>query len=378
MKVPFFRPDIPNESIEEVKKTIESGWLTRGEKTQQFEAKFVKYVNSRFALGVNSGTSALHASLVALQIKPKDEVITTAMTWPATVNAIEYVGATPVFADIDKESLNIRIDDVKAKVTKRTKAVIPVDLYGNPCGIQAIIDFAEEKELFVVEDAAHAIEAKENGKKVGNRATLTCFSFYANKNLTTGEGGMITTQDEDIYKKIKMLCSSGISLDAWSKHTLDLSSRRVTVFPGFKYNMFDLQAALGLHQIPLIESRWRKRDEKYSIYRDLLSEIREIELIKHDLPPNSKHGHYLLAISLNLDIIKASQLDIIQELVKRDISTGIHYYPVHLHPYYRKYPADLPITDHYSERMVSLPFFPSIHEEEIHYVVGSLKEIVSG
>jgi dTDP-4-amino-4,6-dideoxygalactose transaminase len=251
-----------------------------------------------------------------------------------------------------------------------------VDLYGNPSGIQALIELAGEQSIFVVEDAAHAIEAIEDGNKIGNRANITCFSLYANKNLTTGEGGMITTESEKIFDKLRLYCGSGISLDAWSKHSHKLSSRRVAIVPGFKYNMFDVQAALGIHQLPLLEQNWTFRHEKYALYEDLLDDIPNISLIKHDVSPNSKHAHHLVVIALELEKLNFTQLEFISLLKKKGISTGIHYYPIHLHPFYSKYNAKLPITEFFAERLVSLPFFPNIHENEIEYVVRTIKSIV--
>lgn len=374
MKVEFFKPNIPNESIKEVIKTIESGWLTRGERTTAFEEKFRDYLGAKYCLAVNSGTSALHLSLLGLGIKAGDEVITTSMTWPATANVIEYVGAKTVFADIDKKTLNLDLNDIKKKVNSKTKAIIPVDLYGNPEGIQEIIEFAKSNNLYVVEDAAHAIEAIENNIKVGVRSTTTCFSFYANKNITTGEGGLVSTNDEELFLKMKTLSSSGISLDAWSKHSMELSKRRVTVDLGYKYNMFDLQAALGLHQLPLIEENWQKRHKKYQLYKEVLNNINGISLISHEVGKDSKHGHYILVISIDKNKTKQTNLTLAEKLKNENIATGIHYYPVHLHPYYKnKYSTSLNLTEQFSENLLSLPFYPDISEEEINYVAESLK-----
>src|SRR6058998_3483475 len=336
--IPLNVPTIGQEEIDEVMKTLESGWLTTGPKTAQFEREFQDYVQAPYALAVNSATSAMHLALAALDIGPGDEVITTPLTFCATVNTILQVGATPVLADVGKDG-NIDPLSISEKVTDRTRAIMPVHLGGLPCDMDSIWRLARVNGLYVIEDAAHAVGTRYKGQPIGAghpetgyRSDAVCFSFYATKNLTTGEGGMVVTHDEKLFNRMKILCLHGISKDAWNRYAEHGNWYYEVVACGFKYNLSDLQSAIGIHQLAKQEEFINIRTRYAHLYNEAFASLPEIEI-----PPDStesRHAWHLYCLRLNVGMLGIDRGQFIRELHHRNIGSSVHFIPIPLHPYY--------------------------------------------
>lgn len=376
----FGAPVIGREEIDEVTKTLRSGWIGTGPKVQRFENEFKKFIGAKYAVATNSCTAALHLSLIANGIKEGDEVIVTPMTFGATVNVIEHVRAKPVFADIEMDSYNLDPKEIRKKISRRTKAIIPVHLFGLPCKMDEINEIAEENNLKVIEDAAHALGSEFKGRRVGSLGNCTCFSFYPTKNITTIEGGMITTSDAGIADKTRVLRLHGQSLGAWQRYLSKHGGETYEIiYPGFKYNMPDVSAALGLHQLKKLGGFLRTRERYAKIYDEGLKDLNELIL-----PPkgdhNFKHSWHLYAVLIKPELLKIGRDEMIKALLKENIGTGIHYRAVHLHSYYReKYGykiGDYPSAEFVSERTFSLPLSPKMSEEDVYDVVTAVKRIV--
>jgi dTDP-4-amino-4,6-dideoxygalactose transaminase len=382
--IPFSVPAIGQEEIDEVVDTLKSGWLTTGPKTAQFQCEFQKYVQASYALCVNSATAGLHLALAALDIGPGDEVITTPLTFCSTVNTILQVGATPVLADVGDDG-NINPLSIAERLTQRTRAIIPVHLGGLPCDMDCIWRLARENQLHVIEDAAHAVGAHYKGRPIGSghmaewRSDVVCFSFYATKNLTTGEGGMVVTEDEKLYEKMKILCLHGISKDAWNRYAEHGKWYYEVVACGFKYNLSDVQSAIGIHQLRKIEKFTARRTTIAERYNDAFARVPEIEI-----PPagsNSRHAWHLYALRLNLDHLSIDRAEFISQLQERNIGASVHFIPIPLHPYFAPFahlPANrCPNTLRLYPRLVSLPLYPTMTDEEVDYVIDSVQDIVT-
>jgi dTDP-4-amino-4,6-dideoxygalactose transaminase len=382
--IPFNMPTIGKEEIEEVVKTLSSGWLTTGPKTAQFEREFQEYVDAPYALAVNSATSAMHLALAALGIGPGDEVITTPLTFCATVNTILQVGATPVLADVGSDG-NIDPLSISERVTPRTRAIMPVHLGGLPCDMHSIWRIAREKGLHVIEDAAHAVGTHHRGRPIGAgdpgrwyRSDAVCYSFYATKNLTTGEGGMVVTHDEELFNKMKVLCLHGISKDAWNRYAEDGNWYYEVVASGFKYNLSDILSAIGIHQLRKQEVFIEKRADYARYYNEAFANLPEVEV-----PPDSavdRHSWHLYSLRLNLDMLDIDRAQFIRELRRRQIGASVHFIPIPLHPVYRSF-AQLPRNHcpralELYRRLVSLPLYPVMTEAQLDHVVTAVKEIV--
>jgi len=369
----FGSPQILNPEIREIIDSLKSGWIGLGPKTQKFEEEFKKYIGSKYAIATNSCTAALHLSLLALEIGEGDEVITTPMTFGATANVILHVGAIPVFVDIDRETLNINPKKIEEKINEKTRAIIPVHLYGRPCEMNKIMEF---KGLAVIEDAAHAIEAVYKGKKIGTIGDTTCFSFYVTKNLTTAEGGVITTNNRELAKRLKIMRLHGQSKSAWKRKAIEDYE---IVYPGFKYNMTDLQASLGLHQLKRIEKNWKKRKKIWKQYNKAFSGL-PLETPKK-VSSSSKHAMHLYTPLLDLEELKVSRNKIREALYKEGIGTGIHYKSLHLHKFYRERfnfkPNDFPIAKFVSNRTISLPFSPKLTRKDVGDVIEAMQKVLS-
>ena len=375
--IPFAQPDISDDEINEVLDTLRSGWLTTGPKTKRFEEEFAQYVGAKHAIAVNSCTGGLHISLAAMGIGPGDEVITTPFTFISTVNVILHVGAKPVFVDI-KDDFNINEALIEDAITERTKAILPVHYSGQPAEMDTIMDIAHRYGLFVLEDAAHAVGAEYKGRKIGTIGHMTAFSFYATKNLTTGEGGMITTDDDGLADRARKYRLHGISKDAWKRYTSEGSWYYEVVLPGYKYNMTDIQASIGLHQLRKIDKFNQKRAQLSRLYTELLEDVEEIELpIVH---PEVKHVWHLYVIKLKLEKLKINRAQFIDELRKRGIMTSVHFIPVHLHPFYReKFGYEIgkyPKAESIYQRVISLPLHTKLSEQDVEYVAKTIKSIV--
>lgn len=377
--LPFDLPSIGAEEEEEVIDTLRSGWITMGPKVKRFEESFRDYVGAGNAAATNSCTAALHLCLAAMEIGPGDEVITTPVTFAATANVIIHQGATPVFADIEPDTLNIDPERIRDKVTDRTKAIVPVHMAGRPCRMEEIMKIADEIGIPVIEDAAHALGASYKGKKIGSISNFTCFSFYPTKNITAIEGGMVTSDDVAMMDKIRLLSLHGMDKDAWKRYSHGGTQHWEIVYPGYKYNMTDVQASVGIHQLEKLDSFLKIRERYVAIYNKSLAEQEEIELMQPF--KDGVSSNHLYIIKLNLDKLRIGRDMFMQALKAENIGTGIHFRSLHLHPYYRdtfKFrPEDFPVANNVSDRIISLPLYPKMYEEDLITVVKTVKKLVN-
>lgn len=373
----FGAPLIEQPEIDEVVDSLRSGWLGTGPKVARFEEMFREYTGADYALAVNSCTAGMHLALVAAGIGPGDEVITTPMTFVSTVNCILHAGATPVLVDCDRETGLIDPQRIEEAVTPRTRAILPVHLYGRPCDMDAILDIAGRHGLLVIEDAAHAIEAVYKGRKVGNIGHLTCFSFYVTKNVITGEGGMVATNHRELADKIKIYALHGMTKDAWKRYSDEGYKHYQVVFPGFKYNMMDLQAAIGLHQLPRVERWLKRRNEIWRRYNEAFAYL-PVGLPPLD-EPDTVHARHLYTLLIDRDRCGLSRGQFMQRLYERGIGTGVHFIGVHLHPYYQKrfayQPHNFPNATWISERTVSIPLSPKVSDTEVEKVISAVTTV---
>ncbi len=374
-EIPFFKPTIEQEEIDEVVETLKSGWIGQGPKCEKFEEEFRSYIGSKYAISLNSCTAGLQLSLMALGIGRGDEVITTSLTFCSTVNAIVHTGASPVLSDIDPAALNLDPEKIEEKITKKTKAIIPVHLYGCPADMKKIMSIAEKYHLYVIEDAAHAIETIYQNQKIGTIGDAAVFSFYASKNISTGEGGMITTNHQKIAEKVKILRLHGLDKDAWKRYKTGEYKHYECVLPGFKFNMTDIQASLGIRQLKKIE-QWRcMRKEIVKLYNDLLNDLEEVtSIVKagRDNPEDKVQAYHLYPIMVKNPQDRDKLLTYLQE---EGIGVGVHFKPVHQHPYYAKIfkNKSYPTAENAGSRLLSLPLFPTLRKEEAERVVESVR-----
>lgn len=377
--IPFGAPSIGEEEISEVVETLKSGWLGMGPKTARFEAEFASYVGAKHAVAVNSCTAAIHLGLLASGVGPGDEVITTPLTFAATGNAILYTGARPVFADIDPTTLNIDPSEIERKITSRTKAILPVHFGGLPCDMGRIQALASNHGLRVVEDAAHAAGAVFDGVKIGGLGNPTCFSFYPNKNMTTVEGGMLTTNDDRIAGHARSLRLHGLDQDAWKRYlSKDLILSEVLEL-GFKYNLTDVQAAIGIHQLRRLEGFLATREKYAAIYDDAFRTLPGVFVFPRPrLPSKDRHALHLYLLLLDRDAgITRDQF--VLALRKRGIGAAIHYVPLHLHPFYRTSlgckTGDFPVCERVGEQILTLPLSPAMSPADVARIVQSVRTI---
>lgn len=373
----FNPPAIGEEEITEVVDTLRSDWITRGPKTKRFEEDFAKFIGAPGALGLNSWTSAGHTMLVTSGIKPGDEVVTTPMTFCASVNIIEHVGAKPVLVDVEPDTLNIDPTKLEAAITPHTKMIIPVHFAGHPVDLDPIFDMAKKHNLIVFEDAAHAMPAKYKGTMIGAHGNPVAYSFYATKNLTTAEGGMLVA-DLALLDRARVVSLHGMSRNAADRYAQGGSWFYEVELPGFKYNMTDLQASLGLVQLRRLEERQRRRREIVARYNAAFGESDALEI-----PVERKeveHAWHLYVLRLRTDALEIGRDQFINELTARNIGTSVHFIPVHIHPYYRnKYgfkPEDFPVAFSNYQRMLSLPLHPRLTDVEVNDVIGAVLEVV--
>jgi len=376
----FGKPAIGQDEINEVMDSLESGWIGTGPKALKFEEDFRKYINCRYAVALNSCTSALHMALLINNIGCGDEVITTPFTFCATANVILHVGAKPVFVDIDRETFNIDVSKIEEKITKKTKAIIPVHFAGRPCEMDTIMKIAKKHNLIVIEDAAHAIESEYKGRKIGTIGDFTCFSFYVTKNLVTGEGGMITLNNKKMADKIKIYALHGMDNDAWARYSDKGFKRYQVVYPGYKYNMTDLQAALGIHQLKKIEKYSKKRKKIWKRYNDAFKNL-SVEIPK-DPEINTRHAYHLYTLLIDKKKTGIDR-DRFQELLyKKNIGTGIHFISLHLEKYYREKflykPNDFPNALYVSRRVISMPLSAALSERDVSDVIRTVSELIKG
>lgn len=375
--LPYALPLIEDDDIAGVVDSLKSDWITKGPKTLEFEKEFAAYVGAKHAVAVNSCTAALHLALVAAGIGPGDEVITTPFTFAASANVIIHTGATPVFADIDPITMNIDAEQIKAKLTSRTKAIVPVHIAGHPCDMDGILALARQHNLFVLEDAAHAVYTQYKGRMIGSISNATAFSFYATKNLVTGEGGMVTTDDPGLADKIRVLSLHGMSRNAWNRYTAAGSWFYEILYPGYKYNMTDIQAALGLSQLAKLERLQAVRRGIAAQYNEAFGNMPELEIpVELDY---ARHAWHLYVLKLNLAKLKTDRNQFIEELKAEKIGTSVHFIPVHLHPYYRDtfgyQPGDFPRAAETFERILSLPLYPRMSDQDRLDVIEAVKRV---
>ncbi len=371
-------PAVDNEEIEEVIDTIRSGWLTTGPKTKKFEEEFASYIGVRNAVAVNSCTAALHLALEAVGVGPGDEVITSPYTFCSTANVVEELGAKVVFADIDPITMNIDPEKIIQKITPDTKAIIPVHFAGLPCDMSNIMKIARDNALFVIEDAAHATEANYNHAKIGTIGDITCFSFYATKNLCCGEGGMITTQSDELAERMRIMSLHGISKDAWKRYEKGGSWYYEVVDCGYKYNQTDILSSLGLHQLRKLEENHKKRERIFLKYNDIFSknEVCQVPYIDE----NSKHAYHLYPLRIDFSKLQVSRKEFIDALNAENIGASVHFIPLHIQPYYKsKYSFSedsFPVAFQEYCKEVSLPLYPTMTDKDINDVCIAVEKLL--
>jgi len=373
----FSPPLIDEDEINGVIETLQSEWITTGPRTRSFEKEFKTFLGARSALALNSCTAALHTALATLGVGQGDEVITTTMTFASTVNVIEHVGGRPVLVDVESDTLNINPEKIEAAITTKTKAIMPVHYAGHPAELDSIYDLAKKHRLFVIEDAAHAFPAEYKGQKIGSGRNPVAFSFYATKNITTAEGGMLTGEKAFI-EKARIISLHGMSHDAWKRYDKGGSWYYEVIYPGFKYNMTDIQAAIGLAQLKKVSYFQKRRKEIVKAYNEAFEGQSALETPTER--PEVTHAWHLYVLRLNLDALTIGRDRFIEELKMRNIGTSVHFIPIHLHPYYRdRYgyrPEDFPVAYSNYLRILSLPLYPRMTDEDVADVIEAVLDIV--
>lgn len=376
--IPFSAPSIGDGEVDAVVSVLESGWLTTGPRVRELEAAIAAYTGARFAIALNSCTAALHLSLLAAGVGPGDEVITTPLTFCATANAIIHTGATPVFADIARDTMNLDPAAVEAAITDRTAAIIPVHFAGRPADMPALRALASRHALALIDDAAHALGAEIEGRRIGSIADLSCFSFHATKNLTTGEGGMVTTDSAEWADRIRVLALHGMSRDAWARYTRDGSPHYEVVAAGFKYNMMDIQAALGLQQLARFDALQQRRAHIWQRYDEALAGLPIHRPLWPE--PRTVHARHLYTILVDRDECGVARDELIAALRERGIGTSVHFRALHLHPFYAtlgRTRGAFPQAEYVSDRTLSLPLWADMPEDAVTRVVEALAELLA-
>jgi dTDP-4-amino-4,6-dideoxygalactose transaminase len=377
--LPYSVPLIDDDDISEVVETLKSGWVAKGPRTIEFEKRFAEYTGAKYAIAMNSATAALHIALIAGGVKPGDEVITTSITFAATANTIIHVGATPVFVDVDPNTFCIDANKIEEKITDKTTAIVPVHYTGHACDMDKIRAIAEKHNLFVSEDAAHAIDTYYKGDLIGKKGDCASFSFYATKNICTGEGGMLTTNREDIAEKARVMSTHGMSKAAWNRYGKGGAWRYDIEYPGHKYNMFDIQGALAKTQMNKLSFMQDRRKEIVKEYEEAFSKLDGLKL-----PPEADyttHSWHLYVVRLELDKLTIDRDKFIELMGEANIGTSVHFIPVHLMSYYRENygykEGDLPVAENYFDTIVSLPLYPKMTNEDVQDVINAVTDIVN-
>jgi dTDP-4-amino-4,6-dideoxygalactose transaminase len=357
---------------------MRSAWLGTGPKVARFEHDFAAYKSVNNVAALNSCTAALHLSILAAGLKPGDEVITTPLTFCATVNAIIHAGATPVLADIDPDTLNIDPAEVSKKITSRTRAILPVHFAGRPCDMEALSNIVERHNLMMIEDCAHAIETEYHGRKAGTMGDFGCFSFYSTKNVVTGEGGMVIAQREEDIARIKVLGLHGMSKDAWKRFGDDGYKHYYVTECGFKYNMMDLQAAIGIHQLARVERNWERRRDVWQAYQ---SAFADLPVTRPPEPEQgTRHAYHLYTILIDEQRCGVARDNFLNAMTAHNIGVGVHYLSIPEHPYYQDafgwHPEDYPNAMRIGRQTVSLPISPKLEEQDFRRVVTAVAEIL--
>ena len=373
----FGSPQIYSEEISEVTDSLEKGWLGTGPKVQRFESDFSDYLGVRNVAAVNSCTAALHLSLLASNLKPGDEVITTPMTFCATINAIIHSRMVPVFADIDPKTLNIDPKEIEKKITKKTKALLIVHFAGMPCDMDAIMYLKKKYNLLLIEDCAHAVETKYKGKKVGTFGDFSCFSFYVTKNVVTGEGGMVVSKSKEGIDRIKIMALHGMSQDAWSRFSDSGYKHYDVVSIGFKYNMMDLQAAIGIHQLKRVEKNWARRAEIWRKYNTAFQDLSVT--LPLSVQSSSRHAYHLYTLQIK-EAACVTRDAFIVNMHERGIGTGVHYRAIPDHSFYKSMlgfkSSDFPVSKSYGDQTVSIPLSPKLSNKDVDYIIYTVQDLL--
>lgn len=378
--LPFSRPTIDDDEINEVVDSLRSGWITTGPKVKRFEEAFAAYVHAPFAVPLSSATAGLHLTLLALGIKEGDEIITTPMTFASTLSIPVLCGARPVLVDIEPGTLNIDAARIREKITPATRAIIPVHFAGQACDMDPILALAREFGFTVIEDAAHAAGTEYKGERIGSLESVSIFSFHPNKNLTTGEGGMVCTPDEALAEEISLLKFHGMSREAWKRFAASGTPNYDIMMPGFKYNMMDIQAAIGIHQLPKLDGFIARRTEIAEFYNREFADVPELVLPSY-APYDQRHAWHLYTPLVRIEQLTIDRDRFMEELKKLNIGTGLHYKAIHHHAWYREnmpQPAgSLPHADYASDRILSLPLFPTMSDGDARDVVEAVKDVIA-
>lgn len=376
----FGAPRIEEPEIREVLSCLRSGWVSTGPRVGRFEEMFRDHTGAKHARALASCTAGLHLSMLVSGVKPGDEVITTPMTFASTANVITHVGAVPVFTDCDRRTMTIDPEEVRKKITKKTRALIPVHFAGRPCEMDPLLEIAREHGLFVIEDAAHAIESVYRGRKVGTIGDLTCFSFYVTKNIITAEGGMVTTDNDEWADMIEMYGLHGLNKGAWRRYSDEGFKHYEVIYPGYKYNLTDLQASLGIHQLPRIGKYLKRREEIWKRYDEAFADL---PVITPAPPaPDTVHARHLYTLLIDAAAAGMTRDDVQQALHRENIGTGIHFIAVHLHKYYRETygytRGDFPNAEFISDRTISLPLSASLTDVDVDDVIAAVRKVLGG
>ncbi|HSF72615.1 MAG TPA: DegT/DnrJ/EryC1/StrS family aminotransferase [Microcoleus sp.] len=375
----FGAPAIEDAEIQEVVATMKTGWLGTGPKVRKFQDEFNAYKGSQYAIAVNSCTAGLHLSVLAACLEPGDEVITTPMTFCATVNAIIHAGATPVLADVDPVTMNIDPAQVEAKITSKTKAILPVHFAGRPCDMDALCEIASRHNLKLIEDCAHAIETEYKGRKAGTFGDFGCFSFYVTKNITTGEGGMILAASQEDTDRLNILALHGMSKDAWKRFSDSGYKHYQVVEVGFKYNMMDLQAAIGIHQLKRVTPYWQRREQIWQRYNEAFADL-PITLPANP-EPDTIHAYHLYTILVDEAKTGISRDEFLDAINAENIGVGVHYMSMPEHPVYQKmfgwHTEDYPNAGYIGRHTVSLPISAKLTDADVEDVIAAVKKCLA-
>lgn len=365
--IPVFRPSIGDREAKAVEEVLKSGWIGLGPRTKEFEDQFARYVEAKYAVGVNSCTAALHLALKVMDVEG-GEVISSPLTFISTNHAILYNNAIPVFADIEEDTLNIRVDEIEKLVSPNTKAVLVVHYGGHPCNMDPILELAENKNIRVIEDAAHATGAEYKGRKIGSMSDATCFSFHAVKNLATGDGGMITVNKKEIADRLRRLYWLGITRGTWDRSKNRAYKWEYNVEElGYKYHMNDIMAAIGLVQLSKIEDTNARRREIVKKYNGAFNSLNWIETPVEKEYAKSSHHNYAIKV------LNGRRDELIAYLAEKEISASVHYIPNHLYEMYRPYYRKLPVAESVWGKLVTLPLYPDLKDEEVDYIIDNVK-----
>lgn len=374
----FGNPAIEQPEIDEVVDSLKSGWLGTGPKVQKFEEMFKNYMGTKHAVAVSSCTSALHLSMCALGIGPGDEVLVPTMTFAATANAVIHSGGIPVLVDCKRDTMNIDPEDIKSKITSRTKAVIPVHFAGRPCDMDEICELSNQHGIKIIEDCAHTVEAEYRGRKMGTFGEMGCFSFYVTKNIVTGEGGMVISDKNNYVNQIKTLAQHGLSRDAWKRFSDEGYKHYQVVYSGYKYNMTDIQAALGIHQLPRVEKNWKRRKQIWDRYNEAFAHMPVFTPCAAET--DVRHSLHLYTLLLDIENLNMTRDQFLEEMTHHNIGVGVHYIALHLHPFYQKNfcykRGDFPSAEWISDRTCSIPLSAKLTDEDVEDVIEAVIEII--